>query len=107
MSAKIHKMLEELERAAEQIGVEVSYEKMTGLCAGRGGLCTVRGKPRIIMDKKATPQERLDGMLEALCQFDLDELYLSPRTREALEWCRSSGPREARQKAKKRRSPSR
>lgn len=103
MSSKIHRMLEELEQAAEQLDIDVSYEKMTGLCSGRGGLCTVKGKHRVIVDKKSTPQERLDALLEALCRFDLDGIYLSPRTREVVERCRQDGPRAARQARSSRR----
>jgi hypothetical protein len=102
MSTKIHRMLEELEQAAEQLDIDVSYEKMTGLCSGRGGLCTVKGKHRVIVDRKSTPQERLDALLEALCRFDLDGLYLSPRTREAVERCKEEGARAARKAAGRR-----
>lgn len=85
MSTKIEMMLDELQEAAGQVGIKISYEKMTGLCAGKGGLCRVDGEYRIIADRKSTVQERLDILLTALCGFDLEGIYLSPRTRQALE----------------------
>lgn len=91
MSTKIHRMLEELEEAAEKTGIKLSYEKMTGLCSGKGGLCRVKGELRLIMDRRTTPQERLDHLLDALCDMDLEDIYLSPSTREALERCRQQG----------------
>lgn len=84
-------MLEELELAAEKADIKLSYEKMTGLCSGKGGLCKVKGEKRLIIDRRATPQERLDHLLEALCDENLEGLYLSPSTREALERCRRDG----------------
>ena len=85
MSTKTEKLVEELQQAAEQLGIKVSYEKMTGLCAGKGGLCKVDGSYRIIADRKSTPQERLDILLTALSTFNLESIYLSPRARQALE----------------------
>ncbi len=90
-SSKIHRMLEELELAAEKASIKLSYEKMTGLCSGKGGLCMVKGEKRLIIDRRSTPQERLDHLLEALCNEDMDGFYLSPTTRDALERCRRDG----------------
>lgn len=98
MSTKIHSTLEELEEAAKAVGIQISYEKMTGICSGKGGLCRVKDQLRLIVDRRSTPQERLDRLLEALCDFDLEGVYLSPRTREALERCRQEGPRATREK---------
>lgn len=96
MSSKIHRTLEELEEAAKTVGIKISYEKMTGICSGKGGLCKVKGELRLIVDRRATPQERLDHLLEALCEVDLEGVYLSPRTRDALDRCRTEGPKKAR-----------
>ena len=40
----------ELERLAEAVGVKVSYEPMSGLVQGIGGLCRVRGEHRLIVE---------------------------------------------------------
>lgn len=85
MTSKTESLIEELHQAAAQVGIKVSYEKMTGLCAGKGGLCRVDGEYRIIVDRKSTSQERLDILLTALSGFDLESIYLSPRARQALE----------------------
>lgn len=88
MSSKTQAMVDELTEAATQLGIKVTFEKMTGLCAGKGGLCRVEGEYRIIADRKSTPQERLDLLLTALCGFDLEGIYLSPRARQAIEQAR-------------------
>ncbi len=88
---RLEAVVQELEAAAEKLGVKVRYEKMTGLCAGRGGLCSVRGEFRLIVDRRTTPEQRLDHLVEALARFDLEGLYLSPLARRYVDEARSQG----------------
>ena len=57
--------LSKLEDAAAQLGVKVSYEVL-GAAVGHGGLCRVKGEFRVIIDKRATTDERVTTLAAAL-----------------------------------------
>ncbi len=82
--ADAQKQLAELEELAEAMKVVVSYEPMTGLSRGSGGLCKVRGKMRVIMDRKLKPNERLQVLAGALRKLDTTAHYVSPQVRRLL-----------------------
>jgi hypothetical protein len=87
-------MLELLESCADQLGVKVSYEplQMTGLQNGmRGGLCRVRGEHRVIIDKRATSEERVTTLATSLATFDTSQLELPAKVREVLRMHEPSG----------------
>ena len=82
-------VLEQLESAASQLKVRVSYESLQTAVA-HGGLCRVKGEYRIIVDKRATTEERANTLATALAQVvqqtgaDLAALEMSAKTREVL-----------------------
>jgi len=84
----VHKQLQELEGLAQELGVRVSYDVMTGpghVGSGSGGLCKVRGEWRVIMDRRLKPVERLHVLSEALrSRFDTEAHFVSPRVRSLL-----------------------
>lgn len=93
-------MLEVLEAAADQLGIRVSYEALltSGIQTGmRGGLCRVKGELRIIVDKRATSEERVATLATALGSFDTSELELPKAARELLHLHsgHGTGPRRA------------
>ena len=91
-------MLELLEGAAGQLGIKVSYEPLqtSGIQTGlRGGLCKVKGTYRVIIDKRATDEERLTTLATALAGFDTTALELPQRVRELLRMYEGTGPRRA------------
>ncbi|MFT3691833.1 MAG: hypothetical protein QM831_01745 [Kofleriaceae bacterium] len=95
---KMEVMLELLEGAAEQLGVKVTYEplQMAGVTSTmRGGLCKVKGQFRVIVDKRATDEERVATLATALGRFDISELALPAPVREAIALHQGSGPRRA------------
>ena len=63
---KVAEQLRELERVADALGVKVSYEPMTGLVSGAGGLCRVKGQYRVIIDRRLKPAERTTLLADAL-----------------------------------------
>ena len=78
-------LVEVLESAAEQLGIKVSYEQLAVTANGlKGGLCKVKGQARIIIDKRATAEERVTTLATALATFDTSELELPPKVREVL-----------------------
>jgi len=87
---KIPELLAELEEAAKQLDVRVTYEAMTGELGG-GGLCKVKGQWRVIIDKRATPGDRLSILALALSRIPRDGLTLSPAADKLLSDVR---PRE-------------
>ncbi len=76
-------MLAELEAAAAALSVKVSYEGLTA-SVGIGGLCRVKGQYRVIIDKRATAEERVSTLAGALSAFDTDPLDLPVKVREVL-----------------------
>jgi hypothetical protein len=91
-------MIELLENAAEQLGIKVNYEPLQigGLQTGlRGGLCRVKGVYRIIIDKRATNEERLTTLATAVASFDTTELEIPQKVRDLLRTYEGTGPRRA------------
>jgi hypothetical protein len=84
---KMPELLAELEDAAKQLGIRVSYENLAGEL-GSGGLCKVRGEWRAIVDKRCTPGERVSILAMALTRFPLEGLSISAQLRELVEQAR-------------------
>jgi hypothetical protein len=78
---KSEQLVEELEKAAEKVGVKVSYETL-GTESGQGGMCKVRGEWRVIVDRRAQPNERAVVLARALATFDLEAMFLPEKVRE-------------------------
>lgn len=78
-------MLQELESACDELSVKVSYETFSA-SVGHGGLCRVKGQYRIIVDKRATPQERVMTLAQALAEIGGSLDSLSPRVREIVDY---------------------
>ena len=77
--------LQELEALAEKLEVKVVYDHFTGEGMGPGGLCKVKGSWRVIIERRASPSEKVSVLATALTKFDLEEHYLSPDVREIVE----------------------
>lgn len=83
---KSEQLNELLENVATQLGVQVSYETLGVAGAlGGGGLCKLRGQWRLIIDKKAAPNDRTPVLIDALAQFDTANFELPPKVREMLD----------------------
>lgn len=94
-------LLELLEAAAEQLKVRVSYEPLQTSVV-HGGLCRVKGEYRIIVDKRASAEERVTTLATALAQVikltnvDATTLALSPKVRDVLRMHERAPARPAR-----------
>ncbi len=84
-------MLELWEGVAAQLDIKVTYEPLQ--LAGttmRGGLCRVKGEYRIIVDKRATAEERVTTLATALARrtsamrAEGKEPVLSPKVQKLL-----------------------
>jgi len=81
-------LLELLEAAAEQLEIRVSYEPLQTSVV-HGGLCRVKGEYRIIVDKRASAEERVSTLATAIARVmairpDSSAIELSPALREVL-----------------------
>jgi hypothetical protein len=81
---KPEQITETLEQAAAHLGIRVRYETMTGDTAGGGGLCKVKGEWCVIVDRKTPAAERAALLIDALADFDTDDVFLPPQLREAI-----------------------
>ncbi len=79
-------MLSKLEDAATQLRVKVSYE-LLGASVGHGGLCRVKGEYRVIIDKRASTEERATTLAGALAVAlaRLDAVELDPKLRGLID----------------------
>ena len=97
-------LLELLEAAAEQLEVRVSYEPLQTSVV-HGGLCRVKGEYRIIIDKRASAEERVSTLATAIARVmstasargdgDSSALELSPAVREVLRMHEPASARSA------------
>lgn len=97
---KAEVLLEQLETTAERLGVKVSYEQLAA-SVGHGGLCRVKGQYRVIIDKRATPQERVTTLAAALATIvfgpasPANLAEFPPKVRETLQFYAPGPARKA------------
>lgn len=92
-------VLELLEAAAEKLKVRVSYEPLQTSVV-HGGLCRVKGDYRIIVDKRASAEERVTTLATALAQVlkqsgiapEDSALALPPKVRDVLRMHEPGAP---------------
>lgn len=84
------RILEELEGACAKVGVSVVYAELTGEGMSTGGLCKVKGEWRVIVEKRASPGEKVSVLARALATFDTEPVFLSPQARELVARCKVS-----------------
>lgn len=79
-------MLEQLEDLAKGLEIEVRFETMRKeVRFNPGGLCRIKGKPVIIINRKAALNQKVDVLGAAIKRFDLSGHYLRPGLREFLD----------------------
>ena len=76
-------VLSELEKIAKLCGVKVSYESLASRTFS-GGLCWVKGKHRIIVDKRQGPAERVNLIADSLSRIELGDYDDSSFSKETL-----------------------
>ena len=70
-----------LEELADKLGIEVRWDTL----AGPGGLCELRGKRILMVDRTLDDLTKIDVMAAALCDEPVEDLYILPEVREILE----------------------
>ncbi len=80
------RLLQELEAIAEKLSIAVQYDDLLGMDFNvKGGLCKLRGKNVIILDRRTPPRERIGLLTRALRQFDLSSISMKPYVRLIIE----------------------
>ena len=88
----IHVQLEDLKSVAAKLSIEIETGNLANEEVSiQSGLCKLKGKNLIILDKKLPPQDQADVILKALENFDLDTVYIPAWIREHLDTPPSSG----------------
>ena len=83
------KVLEYLEDLALKLGVEVVYEKLENRdFLATGGLCKVKGKYKIFIDRSEAVERRIEILSRALSCFNREDIYILPYIREILQKAR-------------------
>jgi hypothetical protein len=79
-------ILNQLEELADKLEIVVRDENINiEESSSTGGLCRVEGEYILILNSKATIKEKIQVMINALQQFDLNGIYIKPVIRELLE----------------------
>jgi len=78
---KTEQILDELKWAAKQLGCEVRSEKGNF----RGGRCKVGEEEIIMLNKRHLPRAQLVVLADSLRGLPIDEIFLKPAVRSALE----------------------
>jgi len=77
--------LNELEQLAEKLEVEVRYDRFTGDGARSGGLCRVKGRWCVIVERRSAESEKLSVLARCLSRFEHEVHFVSPAVRQLLE----------------------
>ena len=84
LSAREARDLETLQAARELLEAMGWQVELARLLDGRGGHCIVRGQRRVILSSRVPTSERLDVLIEALREQDLDDVFVRPDLRELI-----------------------
>ena len=78
--------LGQLEELASNLEVTVRYEKILKESSFfPGGYCRVKGKDLIIINSKASLDDKVEIIVRALNSFDLSQIYVLPAIREMID----------------------
>jgi hypothetical protein len=79
-------LLGQLEELARSLGIEIRNEPLKKESSfSPGGLCRFKGDYLLIFNTKATNEDRIEALAQAVTRFDLDQVYLRPGLREFLD----------------------
>ena len=79
-------ILIQLEELADKLEIYVRDENINlEESSTTGGLCRIEGKYVLILNSRATVQEKIQVLIKALQPFDLSDMYIKPVIRELLE----------------------
>lgn len=74
-------LLAELQKVAQHIGLEIRCVGVRRKQAGPGGLCTIKGRPVVILNERTSALERGTALADALAGRDLSEVAMPAEVR--------------------------
>lgn len=79
-------LLERLKEIAAASGLDVREERLLREAgySVRSGVCRVDDQEVLLLDKNATPGERIEAICGVLQGRDLDEVFIEPELRRAI-----------------------
>ena len=75
-------LLQEFEALAERLDIHVSRGNLEGR---PGGLCTLRGERRMILDRSLDVRTQAEIFAREFARLPLDDFYIVPRVRERID----------------------
>lgn len=79
-------LLQQLEELAGKLEICVRDETISmDETSVTGGLCRVEGRYIVILNSRANVEDKIQVMIKALQQFNLDDIYIKPAVRHLLE----------------------
>jgi len=79
-------ILAQIEEVARSLEITVRYEKIQKESAFfPGGYCKVKGRDLIIINSKASLDDKVEIIARALALFDLSQIYVLPAVRELID----------------------
>ena len=64
---------------ARRTGIRVRFDEVAS--ASKGGLCTVRGEPLVVLDVRSPPAEQAEILASALRRHGVWAIYAGPHAR--------------------------
>lgn len=74
-------LIGELERLLARLDIQILYERLS---EAKSGLCTLKGRACLIVDRDVSEREKLVLFRSVLTGYDLSKMYLVPAVREFL-----------------------
>jgi hypothetical protein len=78
---KDQELLDHLERLAEGFSIKVIVDQLWG----KGGTCRLRGREYLIINRAIPNREKVRLFAQALAHKPMDDLYVLPQVRQAIE----------------------
>jgi len=78
-------MVDYLAELSERLGIEVRWEGLIG----DGGICELRGRRFLFVDRSNSIDTQRDVMVTALADEPIDDVYILPEVRQRLEAARA------------------
>lgn len=82
---KPDQLYEELEQILVKLGVEIREDPIDEGVNSRGGLCSIKGRRLLIVNRNLAISEKNKLIMQSLQSFDLESIYLKPYVRDIIE----------------------
>ncbi len=82
---KPDQLYEELEQVLTKLGVELREDPIDEGVHSRGGLCNIKGRTLLIINRNLTLSEKNELFIQSIQNFDLESIYLKPYVRDIIK----------------------